>query len=60
MSKSRIKELDKELGILEASCDADSDKEFRDDYLRCIKEINKELIELGANKYCSDYVDNNS
>lgn len=56
MSKSRIKELDRELGILEASYDADSDEEFRKEYLRCIKEINKELIKLGAKKYCSDYV----
>lgn len=60
MSKSRIKELDRELGILEASYDADSDKEFRNEYLRCIKNINKELIKLGAEKYCSDYVKNNS
>jgi hypothetical protein len=58
MKKARIEELDTELGILEASYDADSDKEFRKEYLRCIKNINNELIKLGGKKYISNYVNN--
>ncbi len=54
--KKRIEELDTELGRLEASCDADRDEEFRLEYLESIRQINKELIKLGAKKYISKYV----
>ncbi len=58
MKKARIKELDRELGILEASYDADSDESFRKEYLNSIKLINNELIKLGCKKYISKYVNN--
>jgi hypothetical protein len=58
MKKARIEELDNELGILEASYDADSDDSFRKEYLISIKQINNELIKLGGKKYISNYVNN--
>lgn len=56
MKKTRIKELDRELGILEAAYDADSDESFKKEYLNSIKHINNELIKLGGKKYISNYV----
>lgn len=54
-TKKRIEELDNELSRLEATYDADTDKEFRKGYMEEIEDINKELIKLGGGEFISEY-----
>jgi len=54
-NKNRIEELDTELGILEATYDVESEKEWKEWVLSEIRIINKELRKLGGGKHISSY-----